>query len=359
MLSIKRKFLLILMALCFCSFSYSEQHSSQDIDDAANKALTTIVDNLPESLLLLTAESDSYIGKMVPSVPPHFSAGLNISATIINTTDITTVIQYMMDNIDYEYDINDTISIPEGTSIITQFLNIPEFTLPEKIPLPTTSLNARIGGIYLPFDIGLLATFTIPNILDTFTITPFEYSYNISTFGADLRFAICKGGFILPKISLGLGYIYSNQKHSFNLTRKNIETSDGSGYTSSEVNFDMNCQIHTFFAQVQVSKKILFLVPYAGLRVRYVVQNSNYSWSYLSQYQQNDGFDDYSTISEGSGSGSYSNSFDDFQWTMECLNPTVYGGIGFKMPYSELSLNASWNIVSNYFSFGLLTEFKL
>ncbi|MBQ5470666.1 MAG: hypothetical protein IIT58_01460, partial [Treponema sp.] len=112
--------------------------------------------------------------------------------------------------------------------------------------------------------------------------------------------------------------------------------------------------------QVQVSKKILFMTPYAGIRVRFIMSESNYNWKYKTEfYADNDISSTPSKETHGEGTGSKNVALSDFAWTPECINPTLFGGLGLKFGFFDLGLNVSWNMATNYFTFGILTGFKM
>ena len=356
----KKKFLLAVTAV-FLLISHNvfstEPTQDEQIDAAVSTALNTMVNTTPESSLMLLTQSDAFIGKLFPSIPPHFAVGASFSGTLINTTDITNAGNLMLEAINAQFSLSNYI--PEELS----FIPLPEFTLPEKLPLPTAAVSARLGGFVIPFDIGLMGIATIPNVLDDVTLDTYNMKYNFMTLGADVRFALYEGGLIMPKISLGVGYIFSKQEYSFSASKSEIfydeeHPSVCIGDYESYANMDLAFKTHTFFTQIQISKKIFFMTPYAGIRVRFTMSESGYSWNYKSKFTK-DSDPENPEISEGSNSNSYQVLLSDFAWSPECINPTLFGGIGFKIGFFDLGLNVSWNMATNYFTFGLLTTFKM
>ena len=89
------------MPLCF-----SQEASSEKINNALNKTLSTLVDVVPENTMLLSIEPDAHIGKFLPAVPPHFTAGLNITGTFTDTSNlsdsINVILSQMKDNANEE-----------------------------------------------------------------------------------------------------------------------------------------------------------------------------------------------------------------------------------------------------------------
>ena len=300
-------------------------------DDAA---INTVFDALTEHLLKVYPETvtqlgtwpDAYIGKLVPSVPPHFGVGASISGTFINTNTFTDAMTAL---------INEIEDKAPGTA--ENFT----FSIAEKIPMPAYSVNARIGGFFLPFDIGLYGSYLDFNKL---RYNDFSGGMRYWSVGGDMRFALMKGNIMLPKLSLGAGYIFTRMNLHTTGT-KTYTTVDEKSYTAfadTNVHFDM----HTLFVQVQLSKKLFIFTPYAGARAVLSVANSGYDYSYTV----------HGSI-EASDNGSHA--YTTPTWNVKNIQPQIYAGLGFTVFFFQLTAGGCWNPRNNLWSVNVNACFKM
>ena len=84
------------------------------------------------------------------------------------------------------------------------------FTLPTEItdstlgvPLPAYTLEGRIGGLILPFDIGIKLGYIPPELMAGSSVGA---DYTLA--GFDIRTPIIKGNAVLPAVALSVGYNY-------------------------------------------------------------------------------------------------------------------------------------------------------
>lgn len=309
---------------------------------------TNLTEVIPENTTQLSVWPDAYIGKFLPSVPPHFGFGLSISGTLMDTSQLSGAIN----------DITSTMQ--SGVTAASDAFNITLptlFSIPDKFVMPVYSVNARIGGFILPFDIGVFGSYAY---LDKLTYSDFTGNIDYLSLGADVRYALYEGNVLLPKISLGTGYIFARQKLGFNLSKSyqgsytdpdTSTTYNGTVVGSSATSVYVNT--NTLYAQLQVSKKLLFLVPYAGVRAVLTYSTSGYSFSYLSTIT--DAGNGTATIAQSNSSKSYATNGFDFA----NLQPQIYAGLGFNAPFSQFTLNACWNPRNNLWSASFNSCFKL
>lgn len=89
----KKLILMFMAASIFISFSGAQSTEIEDvkaegkaqISGALEKTTDLISEVIPENSSLLSAQPDAFIGKFIPSIPMHFSAGTSFSATFIKT----------------------------------------------------------------------------------------------------------------------------------------------------------------------------------------------------------------------------------------------------------------------------------
>ena len=315
--------------------------ANADIDKAFESFTDKVTEVLPETTTQLGVWSDAYIGKLFPSAPPHFGIGLTVSGTFMNTKEFSSTAEAIVNEINGK------------TPGASKDFN---FSIPNTIPFPAYSINARLGGIILPFDVGLYGSYLKINSLkfEDFTGTITYYS-----FGGDIRYAVMKGSTLLPKISVGAGYIYTHM--ALGAEGSSTYTSDLSAHglsstSSVTANADMNTNfdLHTLFAQVQVSKKFFILTPYAGIRAYVTSSKSHYDYTYSSTYEAGALSGD---VPNGSGGDEHDYNSDGFAWGK--IQPQLYGGLGLNIFFFDCTLGGCWNPRNNLWSANVSARLKL
>ena len=322
-----KKHFFCVAALVFLLAAAHTETKTPEISSALKSIIGELEVVFPENSSLLGVQPDAYIGKLFPSVPPHFTAGLSISGTFVDTG-------FLSDNVQK---IGDSISDFLSESGVVDTLSI-DFDMPERIPYPSAGISARLGGIFLPFDIGLYGITTIGNVLDSIEFDDVRVSIDYTTFGADVRYALYEGNLFLPKISVGAGYMYSRQEMKFKISQ---DFTTNAGYGSAEE--------HTVFAQVQVSKKLFIFPPFIGFQAAFTASEYDGSWSYSTKINETE----KSELSD-SDKFSCSNSFFDTG-----IQPQVFGGLGIDLAFFQIAVNLSYNMRSYYTSGSVLLAFKL
>lgn len=214
-----------------------------DIEDAKDQAATALNDftkglsiYVPNAALQQNVWASAYIGKLLPSVPPHFGGGATIGASVMDTELLS--------------NIGSIINMPIDLKVA---------------PLPTVAIDARIGGIFIPFDLGVHGMIINDMSLKTGNT---EILISFKTFGADIRVPVLQQNIILPNISIGASYTHSEGGLGISNSQENeINTTLGA-------NIKYKTDIVALTAQI--SKQLLFLIPYGGLRVGF--QNGSYDW---------------------------------------------------------------------------------
>ena len=313
-----------------------ESVSKDSVTDQFVNFSNTLTSIMPENITALNVWPEAHIGKFFPAFPPHFGFGISAAGTLIDTS--------------FAKDTFDTLS----KLILKDMTNIKlNFECNDIMVLPTCAINARIGGFLLPFDVGVFGVATIPNLPQEFNFGDFDASVEYLTFGADLRYAIYEGNIFMPKVSLGFGYFYAQQELNFDINKTKPAT-----YNSVDTNVNINAnanlllKTHTFFAQMQISKKILIITPFIGARAYYTFFENECDWNYKTQ------------IVNGESSTPITNNRQIVYITNKKLNtsnirPQVYLGVGLNAPILQVAINVSWNPITNYWSGGSTLNFKL
>ena len=224
-----------------------------DIDQIVDPLKTfsgSMATALPFNSTLGLNWSDAYIGQLL-ALPPHFGIGFTIGATTIGN-DLS-VLDPLLEILGMEGGVG---------GLLGDFPNI-------GFPLPSVMLEARVGGIILPFDIGVkymnLSQFGLDNMISGF-LGGINFEYEL--IGADLRYSIFSPGAFI-NISAGVGVNHLRGGVGINFT-------DGVNFEG--VSVTTNASAGLFWettmieAKAQVSFPLFIITPYVGI-------GAGYSWS--------------------------------------------------------------------------------
>ena len=218
-----------------------------DLQESVNGFSQTLAGSLPFNSTIGLNWSDAWVGKLIPSAPPHFGAGLTLGFTTMEFGAISA----LADKFDF--------LLPDMPFEMDRFI------------LPAYTAEVRLGGLFMPFDVGLKFGY-LPDTDFLFDAISIDYLL----VGADIRYAIMEGNVILPKISLGLGLNYL--RGGIGATGPDM-TIDHSGGTIDISDPHINFQWHTYTLdfKAQVSKSLLIITPYAGVGASYGRSSAGYS----------------------------------------------------------------------------------
>ena len=184
--------------------------------------------------------SDAYIGKF-----PHFGVGLTTGAAFTSSGGADSIFQAV------------GATEPDVLTKLSLGLPVPAVGGTFKIGLPFLPMDVGIKGGYVPSSIGT-------NILGTGVTAQY------TNVGLQVRYALLKQNLLLPNISLGASYNY--QKGSVTaptgLSSQSFTTQTDQGtttITAGAPELALGWQSNVFDFTAQVSKLLLFVVPYAGV----------------------------------------------------------------------------------------------
>lgn len=229
--------------------------------DAVTAGLNGFCDDLsrtiPNTQLVQNVWAEAWIGKFIPGF--HIGAGVNAGVAKLEIGELKNAAEVL------EIDMSDF-----GDSLV----------------FPTITADLRLGGILFPFDFG----FTVMK-LDSTKISALDdaispVAFDFFTIGFDARWAFLDGEGWLPKISAGAGYAYT--KGSF-----------GMAESGNSANLDFRSSM--FYLQGQVSKKLLFFVPFVGVKLGFA--SSDVDWDVCATWDVDAGGTSYSSEENFSGSG--------------------------------------------------------
>lgn len=294
--------------LCISLFCVMCPNLFSNIDDSLSAFTEKTAYVVTDNAVSLNNTAEAFIGRIHPSVPPHFMFGASFSLVLMDTSYLSKA-------------ADDIFKAGAGAT------DLPP--LPKFFPLPTYSLGARFGGFVLPFDFGISTGFAIPATGFEIKAGDLRLDLNFLSIVADIRYAILEGNGLAPKLSVGLGYAYTKHNYQFG-------TTDAGGHT----NIGLNLQTHTIFTQAQISKRFAFLVPYVGAKALWTKNDSSYFYEV----------------------GNVTNVFTKpvhKGFKFSDINPQLYAGLGFMMPRSHITLGGSWNILGNIWNITLQGGFRM
>ncbi|MDR2897828.1 MAG: hypothetical protein LBU99_03360 [Spirochaetaceae bacterium] len=239
---------------------------------------------IPDTAVLPGTWSDGYIGKLLPSIPPHFGIGGSFGVTKVDTRGLNEALAEMGIA---------PVSLPKRDN---------EFVL------PAWAAEARIGGLFLPFDLGVKFAY-----LDAADLFGLGLNYKYTMAGGDIRYAIIEQGLIKPNLSIGFGYTY---------------ISGDFGFSGSNFDTSVDYKSHVFALTAQLSKSIIFITPYIGARL--LVSKTEGNWAYATSILDLVDYDK---------KGSYEEA--EFK-----VSGQVFGGVSLNIFLVKLNLAGSYNFIT-------------
>ena len=284
----------------------------------------TLAKSLPFNSSMGLNWSDAYVGKFLPSLPPHFGAGGVFGITTIDMPSLKGVAGLL----GYDFPSNPLFS--------------------DKLIIPAWAAEARIGGFFLPFDIGVKFG-TLPQI----GWLGASYKLNYTLAGADLRWALLDGktNLFLPNLSIGLGLNYLSG--GIGASVGSDTELDVAGNTIKFYKPDINLLWDTLGleAKLQISKQILAITPYIGIGAGYSWSKAGYELKTKVEYNGSDidslgkqDIKDYLAL-EGLEGISFSSNGLSSMVKNETWNVRAFGGISFNILILKLDVTAMYNIL--------------
>jgi hypothetical protein len=181
--------------------------------------------------------SDAYIGKF-----PHFGVGVSTGVTTVPFGSLDKLFESMGDG------------VPAALGSMG-------------LPIPAAAVSAKLGGLFLPFDIGVKAMVLPASVTESLSSADIAADYKL--LGGNVRFALLKQNLLFPDVSVGLGYnrLTGSISIPLGIEGKSFTFNDGAENHTIAVNkpkLAMDWATNSFDFTLQVSKSLLFLRPYAG-----------------------------------------------------------------------------------------------
>lgn len=272
-------------------------------ENGLNDFCDDLADVIPNSQTQQNVYAEAWIGKLFPGF--HFGAGVNAGVSALDVSTLKDAALAL--GVDDVKDINDTLVFP------------------------TITVDARLGGIILPFDIGVTAMSIDTSKMDSVDKAIDPVAIDFFTLGADIRYAIFQGGFMRPKWSVGAGFYY---------TKGGVDVDDDTAKAS------LDFKSTTFMVNTQASIKLLCLVPFIGGRALFsktsVDWKVNADWAKIIAKEGDAYYDGVANASKwGILPSSFSGSSSGFS-----VYPQVFGGIGLDLLFLNLTVSGSYDIAS-------------
>ena len=321
----KITFFCAIMFLCAGPAVFSQNPSSPSLDslqDAAHSFSTNLALSLPFNANMGLNWSDAHIGKF-----PHFGVGVSGGFSTMNIG----IFKEMFNKFD--------LNLPD---ILFKFAGL---------PIPGYTVEGRISGFSLPFDIGVKFGY-LPMSPGSFE----KFDYLLA--GGDIRYAVLKGSAVVPTISIGMGYNYmsgalgikAEKDAFFNYTDLNGNNQTLT-LTAPVITLPWSTSALDF--KVQISKSTEAVTPYlgvgasfgfskAGYRVESAITDSGAALEtaksfFKEEFGINDisstGFESIASINKWSG--------------------RLYGGLSFNITIVKIDLTGLWNFVDNSYGVSL------
>jgi len=237
-----------LFAQTIPNFSQIQTDFGQFADDIAT--------TLPAASTIGLNWSSAYIGQL-----PHFGIGLATGFLMAPTTGL------------------DALAGDFGMSSLSSALG--GYSGMIGVPIPAAVLEARIGGLFLPFDVGIKVGF-IPNQTNLGNFLPAGMNLNFHLYGIDIRYPLVKEGLLKPAVSVGLGFNHFDGYFSApvgstitvgSIYDPTISANQTLTMAAPDALFKWNS--NAIDATIQVSKSILYiLTPYVGFGATYGISQA-------------------------------------------------------------------------------------
>jgi hypothetical protein len=219
-----------------------------DLEQSFAEFSEGVASTLPFNALTGLTWSDAHIKNF-----PHFGLGATVGATFMPYINLEETLTLL--GVDLA-----TLSDSEIGSILEEF----------GMPFPSVSLEARIGGFFLPFDLGIKVGF-IPQDFDLSVVTE-GFALNYFSIGGDLRFRVLKQWFMIPCISVGSGITYQQGSIDIpGILGSNMELAAVGPYSLEMQDPSLNFNWNTLVVDLktQASWDLFLMTPYIGAGASY------------------------------------------------------------------------------------------
>lgn len=313
-----RKILVLCLALSVPGVLSAQSSTISGVSDS----LGSINDKLAPALAAASGIgldwSDAWIGYAL-GVPPHFGLGVTVGAVTIPSSALKPLTDAFGG------------SLPSSVGSLG-------------LVLPIYNLNARLGGFFLPFDMGFKIGVVPSNLIKG------DVNVNYLLLGGDFRYALLQDG-VLPGVSVGVGvnYLSASIQSPISGVGATTFTAPGVGssntVTMSQPTANLDITDLTCDFKVQISKNLILLTPYLGGVV--TVSGETLKGSINSTVTANGSAlspSDINQLNSLTGGSFSSNGFSKTVSNSGLLGFKIYGGTSFNLTILKLDLQALYNL---------------
>ena len=280
--------------------------------------------------------SDAYIGK-ITSDPAHFGVGISAGFT---TIDFNTILNIMY-AFDMELPLADKIDFFDDTGYF----------------IPNYTLDVRIGGFGIPFDIGVKFGFLPHKFVGMFSPNDDDATMQNMLIGGDIRFALLNRKSCRLKISTGLGFNFMTGEISVVLPDFKLVHTKSDGTKNNLLNLttpkvDVLWRTMNIELKAQASVPCKFITPYLGFK-------GGFSWS-QSGYRVTSALTDgeVAELSKYDFTRVSKTGFEtiiDEKDIWERFNAQAFGGFSINLFYVRLDFTGMYEILGKNFggTFGI------
>ncbi|MDR2418538.1 MAG: hypothetical protein LBD79_05745 [Treponema sp.] len=355
-MKLNKVFSLILGMGLFVFPVFSQTTLLTDLQTRVNEFSESLVKSLPFNAAIGLNWSDAYIGKVFPSLPPHFGVGVSAGMTSMEIDAFKGLLDM--------FDAGALGSVGDLTFM----------------PVPAYATEARVGGVFLPFDLGFKFGILPENSLSLGNV---KLSYTL--LGASLRIAplelLLSGNpllLVLPNISVGVGVNYLSGgigdisigkaiNFSFTLPGK-----ESNSYTLglSEPKLGLSWETTALDFTLQASKNLLVITPYIGVGVSRATSKAGYGVTTKVKYTENSIDKELTTDAElknlrdkleSARLGGIDVDANGFESIIENSGVSfrAFGGLSFNIAVIKIDLTGMFNFTDQNWGVSLGTRFQL
>ncbi len=243
----KKIFILMIILVVGVSVVFA-QIAFDTMEDSFSTFSSDVAESIPFASTIGLNWSDARVRSL-----PHFGIGLTVGFVTIPKEAFV--------------NLANSLSITLPTEITDSTIGV---------PIPGYTLEGRIGGLFLPFDVGIKLGYIPPELLAN---SPIAVDYTLA--GFDIRTPIIKGNLVLPAVALSVGYNYLSSGIETSVTGTGLDSFTGTntGYAPLDTELDQlsfsdpkvrfQMESNVIDIKLQASKSLLILTPYIGMGYAY------------------------------------------------------------------------------------------
>jgi hypothetical protein len=317
-----------------------------DLQKTVGEFSKSLANSLPFNSTMGLNWSDAYIGQIF-ALPPHFGIGITAGFTTMDFGSLNGLLGMFK------------VPLPDS-------VNIGGFSL------PGYTIDARIGGFILPFDVGFkLGILKLnPDFLNSLINTGIpDFSMDYLLVGGDLRYALVKGKSKTFPLNVSIGAGFNYLKGGIAMPVPGIDTlkfniTDDRILNIPVPELGLNWQTKSLDLKVQASFKVLILTPYIGFGASQAWSSAGYEIKSKIGVTDENGIpvdldDDVKHLIEGFGISSIGENGFSQIGEIKGWSFRAFGGFSINVPFVKFDLTGMYDFISKCYGFTFGTRFQL